>query len=102
MTVKIVTDSVADLPPQVAKELGITVVPLIVRFGAELYRDGVDLTAEQFFDKLARSKFLPVTSLPSPITFAETYDKLAEEADEILVITLAAKLSGTYEIAVKA
>jgi DegV family protein with EDD domain len=99
MTVKIVTDSVADLPPQVVKELGITVVPLVVRFGAELYRDGIDLTAEQFFNKLVRSKFLPVTSLPSPATFAEMYDKLAEETDEILVITLTAKLSGTHEIA---
>lgn len=99
MTVKIVTDSVADLPPQVVKELGITVIPLIVRFGAELYRDGIDLTAEQFFNKLVRSKFLPVTSLPSPATFADVYDRLAEETDEILVITLTAKLSGTHEIA---
>jgi len=99
MTVKIVTDSVADLPPQVVKELGITVVPLIVRFGTELYRDGIDLTAEQFFDKLVRSKFLPVTSLPSPGTFAEVYDRLAEETDEILVITVTAKLSGTHGVA---
>jgi len=99
MTVKIVTDSVADLPPQVVKELGITVIPLIVRFGAELYRDGIDLTAEQFFSKLVHSKFLPVTSLPSPAIFADVYDRLAEETDEIVVITLTAKLSGTHEIA---
>jgi hypothetical protein len=56
MTVKIVTDSVSDLPPQVVKELGITVVPLNVRFGTDVYRDGVDLTTEQFFDKLVHSK----------------------------------------------
>jgi DegV family protein with EDD domain len=99
MTIKIVTDSVADLPPQVAKELGITVVPLVVRFGTELYRDGTDLTAEQFFDKLVHCKFLPVTSMPSPATFAEVYDRLAEETDEILVITLTAKLSGTHGVA---
>ena len=101
MTVRIVTDSVADLPPQVAKELRITVVPLNVRFGTQVYRDGVDLTADQFFDKLAQSKALPVTSVPSPGTFAETYDKLAEETDEILVITLTSKLSGTYEVALQ-
>ena len=101
MTVKIVTDSVADLPPQVAKELGIAVVPLNVRFGSEVYRDGIDLTAEQFYDRLVHSETLPVTSVPSPGAFAEAYDRLAEETDEILVITLTSKLSGTHEVAVQ-
>ena len=101
MTVKIVADSVSDLPSQVAEELGITVVPLNVRFGEEVYRDGIDLTAEQFYDKLRYSKILPVTSVPSPATFAEAYDKLAKETDEILVITLTSKLSGTYEVALQ-
>ena len=99
MPVKVVTDSVADLPPQVVKELGITVIPLNVRFGEEVYRDGIDLTSEQFYQKLTTSKILPVTSVPSPGAFAEAYDKLAEETDEILVIALSAKLSGTYEVA---
>jgi len=101
MTVKIVTDSISDLPPQVVQELGITVVPLNVRFGADVYRDGVDLTAEQFYDKLVDSKTLPVTSVPPPGTFAEAYDKLADETDEILVITLTSKLSGTHEVALQ-
>ena len=99
MTVRIVTDSVADLPPQVVKELGITIIPLNVRFGEEVYRDGIDLTSEQFYQKLTTSKILPVTSVPSPGTFAEAYDKLAEETDEILAIILSSKLSGTYEVA---
>ena len=101
MTVKIVTDSVSDLPPEVADKLGITVVPLIVRFGTEVYRDGIDLTSEQFYDKLVNSKTLPATSVPSPSAFAEIYDKLAEETDEILVITLTSKLSATYEVALQ-
>jgi len=101
VTVKIVTDSVADLPPQVVSELGITVVPLNVRFGTEVYRDGVDLTAEQFYDRLMHSQTLPVTSVPSPGTFAEAYDKLTEETDEILAIIVSAKLSGTYEVALQ-
>jgi len=101
MTVKIVTDSVADLPSQVVNELGITVIPLNVRFGTEVYRDGVDLTAEQFYDRLVHGKVLPVTSVPSPRTFAEVYDKLAEETDEILAIILSSKLSGTYEVALQ-
>jgi len=101
MAVKIVTDSVADLPSQVVEELAITVIPLHVRFGTEVYRDGVDLTAEQFYDKLKHSEILPVTSVPSPGSFAEAYDKLAEETDEILAIIVSAKLSGTYEVALQ-
>jgi len=101
MTVRIVTDSVADLPVQVIDEFGITVVPLHVRFGDEVYRDGVDLTAEQFYDKLKYNEILPVTSVPSPGSFAEAYDKLAEETDEILAIIVSAKLSGTYEVALQ-
>jgi len=101
MTVKIVTDSVADLPPEVANKLGITVVPLNVRFGTEVYRDGIDLTTEQFYEKLVVSETLPTTSVPSPATFAEIYDKLAEETDEILAIILSSKLSATHEVALQ-
>ena len=101
MAVRIVTDSVADLSSQVVSELAITIVPLNVRFGTEVYRDGIDLTAERFYDRLVHGKTLPVTSVPSPGTFAEAYDKLAEETDEILAIIVSAKLSGTYEVALQ-
>jgi DegV family protein with EDD domain len=101
MSVKVVTDSVADLPPKVVQELGITVIPLNVRFGEKVYRDGIDLTTEQFYQKLTSSKVFPVTSVPSPATFAAAYEKLAGEADEILVIMLSSKLSATYEVAVQ-
>jgi DegV family protein with EDD domain len=101
MTVKIVTDTVADLPSGVIKELGITVIPILVRFGEQVYRDGIDLTSDQFYEKLKESKALPVTSVPSPGTFAEAYDRLAEETNEILAITVSSKLSGTYEVALQ-
>ncbi len=101
MPVKVVTDSVADLPPQVVDELGITVIPLNVRFGEKVYRDGIDLTTEQFYQELTRSKIFPVTSVPSPVTFADAYDKLAEETDEILAIMLSSRLSATREVAVQ-
>ncbi len=98
-TIKIVTDSISDLPLQLAQELGITIVPLNVRFGSEVFRDGVDLTTEQFYERLRHSLVLPVTSVPSPGAFATAYDKVAEEADEIMVITVTSRLSGTYEVA---
>ena len=101
MTVKIVTDSAADLPSEVVKELGITVIPILVRWGEKIYRDGIDLTAEQFYERLKHDKIPPTTSVPSPGTFAEAYDKLAQETDEILAIILSSKLSGTYEVALQ-
>ena len=96
MTVKIVTDSTSDLNPQIAGDLGITVVPLYINFGKESYRDGVDLTTEEFYRKLASSKTLPTTAVPGPAIFAEVYDKLAQETNEIVVIALASKLSSAY------
>ncbi len=101
MTVKIVTDSVADLPSHVVKGLGITVIPIVIRWGEQLYRDGIDLTPQQFYERLKSSKIPPSTSVPSPGTFAETYDRLAEETDEVLAIILSAKLSGTYNVALQ-
>jgi DegV family protein with EDD domain len=75
------------------------VVPLNVRFGNEIYRDGIDITIDQFYERLKREKALPVTSVPSPATFADAYDKLAAETDEILAVILSARLSGTYDVA---
>jgi len=99
MSIKVVTDSVSDIPPEIAIELGITVVPLFVHFGAETYRDRIDLAPEEFYHKLIHSKIVPTTAAPSPGSFAEVYDKLAEEADDILVITLG--FGATYGNAVK-
>jgi len=100
--VAIVTDSVADLPPQVAEEFGITVVPLVVRFGTDLYRDGLDLSPDQFYEKLKSSKALPATSVPPPAAFTDAYNKLAEKTNGIVVISLTSKLSATYQAALEA
>jgi DegV family protein with EDD domain len=100
MVVRIVTDSTADLPAEVASELGITVVPLTVFFGEEAYLDGVELDNAGFYQKLAASKDLPRTSQPSPAAFQEAYQRLIDEgASAILSIHLSSKLSGTYQSA---
>ena len=102
MVVKIVTDSISDLPPEVVKELNIAVVPIVVNFGDKTYRDGIDLTPEQFYEKLKTTEVFPHTSVPSPGVFAEVYDSLAEKTDQILVITVSSRLSGTYQVALQA
>jgi DegV family protein with EDD domain len=101
MSVKIITDSVADIPVGVITELGISVIPVLLRFGEEIFRDGIDITTDQFYKKLVKSKVMPTTSVPSMDMFARTYARLAEETDEILVIMLSSKLSGLYNAAVQ-
>ncbi len=101
MTVKIVTDSTSDISPQVAQELGITVVPLYVHFGDDVYRDGVDLSPTEFYQKLTNSKVMPTTSTISPGQFTELCDELSEQNDEILAIMISSKLSATYDAAVQ-
>jgi len=97
--VKLVTDSVSDLPPEVVKELEITVIPLHVHFGQETYRDRVDLSSEDFYQKLENSSTLPSTSAPSPGFFAEVFDDLAMKCNEILGVFVSRKLSATYDAA---
>jgi len=97
MAVKVITDSLGDIPSAVAEELGITVIPINVIFGTEVFRDGVDLTTEQFYDKLVRSKIFPATTIPPLNTYIELFNKAAKETDEILVITISSKLSNAYE-----
>lgn len=100
MVVRIVTDSTADLPPEVAERLGIIVVPLVVMFGDEMLQDGIDITSEKFFKRLAREQQLPTTSQPSSGTFRAAYEALRDAgATEILSIHVSGKLSRTVESA---
>lgn len=97
--VRIVTESTADIPPKVAEALGIAVVPSYVVFGTETYRDGVELSKEQFYQKLAETEHIPTTATPPPGVYEEVYRRLAEETDEIVSIHLAARLSGLHNVA---
>ena len=99
--VKLVTDSVSDIPPELVKDLGITVIPLHVQFGSETYKDRVDLTPEEFYHKLENSSTLPTTSAPAPGLFAEVFDNLAIKHSQILGVFVSRKLSATYDVAVQ-
>ncbi len=102
MTVKIVTDTLSDITDDVVKEWGLTVVPLYVRFGKQMYRDRVEITSEDFYRRLVNEPVLPSTTQPTPNDFSEVYNKLAQETDEILVVVVSSKLSGTYQSAAQA
>ncbi len=102
MTVKIVTDSLSDIVDDVSGELGITVVPLYVRFGEKVLRDRVEITTDEFYHRLVHDEILPTTTQPSPGDFLDVFNKLAKETDEILVIVVSSKLSGTYQSALQA
>jgi DegV family protein with EDD domain len=102
MTVKIIADSLGDIPADLAKKLDITIIPIHVLFGTQSFLDGVDLTTEQFYSKLVESKKLPTTAVPPLGSFIEIYDRVAKKGDEIIVLTISHKLSGTYQTAAKA
>ena len=97
--VKFIIDSAADVLPCECERLGVTHVPLKVLFGSAEYRDGVDLTHEAFYEKLAESDVLPTTSQVSPAEFADALQPLVAAGHEVVVITLSGKLSGTYQSA---
>lgn len=100
MATRIVTDSTCDLPEEVADDLGITVVPLYINVGQESYLDGVDMSRQEFYEKLPHFDHHPQTASPGPEMFRETYERLADEgAEKILSIHISASLSGTLNTA---
>ena len=99
MTVGVVTDSCSDIPRDEAKRLGITVVPAYLRFGNEVYRDGVDIDSDEFYRKLATSQVHPSTAAPSPGDFAKVYEEAGRETSEIVSIHVTRKHSAVYDAA---
>jgi len=99
MALIIVTDNTADLPPELAEQLAIAVVPLTVRFGEKSYRDGKDITPDEFYQKLTHEPGLPVTAAPGPGVFTQLYQELLSQGHQVLSIHLSGKLSATYNSA---
>ena len=98
---RIVTDSTADIPESVRKQLGIEMVPLKVHFGDETYLDSVTLHSVEFYEKLKQSSSLPTSSQPSPVDFLDVYKRiLAEDPDaHIVSIHISSAMSGTLQSA---
>lgn len=97
MSIRFILDSTADMPEEFKQKF--TIIPLAVTFGTDAYSDGVSITNQEFYEKLVESDVLPTTSQPTPAAFAEAYQEAIGAGDEVIVLTLSSKLSGTYQSA---
>jgi DegV family protein with EDD domain len=102
IAVKIVTDSGSDLSTEIVKALGITIVPVYIYFGDKAYRDGVDISADELYQRVLKGPVHPTTTQPMPSDFANVYQELSRETDAIVSIHLSARTSGTYNAALQA
>ena len=99
MAIKFIVDAGSDLTQAQAQALGVTLIPMTIRFGEEEFRSGVDITNEEFYDKLATAKVLPTTSQPTPYDFEQVYQQVKDAGDEAIVLCVSSALSGTYQSA---
>jgi DegV family protein with EDD domain len=100
--VKIVTDSTADIPPTLLRELDIEIVPMYINVGDEIYRDGPDLDNEQYYRLLHTNPSPPTTSAPPTIVFEQTYRRLAHTHDAVISIHVSGHLSTAFKAAAQA
>lgn len=96
MTVAIITDSVACLPPDLARQLNITVIPLEIVYKGRVYRDGVDLSPAQFYDILRQADTLPTTTAPPPQVYLAEYERIASDGNDILVVCPSKQLTHVF------
>ncbi len=97
--IQIVTDSSSDISQEKAERLNLIVMPLTVRFGEDVYKSGIDITNEEYYQKLVNAKELPSTAQVNPFEFEEKYRELLDRGDEIISIHLSGELSGTCQSA---
>lgn len=99
MAVQLIIDSASDLTLEEAKALGVKLIPIPINFGEQEYLSGVNITQEEFYNKLASCKELPTTSQPAPYEFEKAFQEVKEAGDEAVVLCISSALSGTYQSA---
>ncbi|HNV34848.1 MAG TPA: DegV family protein [Bacillota bacterium] len=97
--IALVTDSLSDLIPEIMEKYKVTVVPINIHFGSESFKDRVDITDEEFFERLRTSETMPKTSQPTPNDFEQVYKELLKEHDHVISLHISNKLSGTVQSA---
>lgn len=99
MNIKIITDSASDITQDEAKKMGITVIPLTTCFDTEEFLDGINITKNEFFEKLVETDVSPTTSQIPPARYEDAFNEIIEEGTKIICITLSSKLSGCFQSA---
>ena len=102
MTVRIMTDSAADITPDLIKKYNLSLVPTVIRFGDEIYYEGIDIDLEQYYEKFFTSKVYPQTANPTLYHQYELFEKLGNEADEVINIVISSGISGSFNTAINA
>lgn len=100
--VAIITDSTAYLPQEIVDDLGLTIVPLTLHWDGESYRDGVDIRAEEFYERLAHSESIPTTSQTTVGEFVKVFQSLLDQDYAVLALPISSGISGTVESAFQA
>lgn len=100
--IQVVTDSTADIPPELVKAAGIWVVPCTIHFGTETYRDGIDLAGDAFYQKMREYPTLPKTAAPAPGEFLAAYRRARDAGHDVLSLHVSHKVSSTYNNALLA
>ena len=99
MAIRIIVDSSADMEEGYARAHDITIIPMTIAFGSEQYAEGVDLSREEFFERLVETDDLPRTSQIPPMVFKDLFQEAVDAGDEVVCITLSSHISGTYQSA---
>jgi DegV family protein with EDD domain len=103
MAIRIVADSTCDLPKELVEKYGISIIPMYINVGEKAYVDGIDLSRQEFYERLPELKPTPTTAAPGPDAFRQVYERLASEgATEVLSIHISVKLSAVLNIATQA
>lgn len=97
--IALVTDSLSDLIPEIKNRYNVTIVPISIHFGEETFKDRVDITDEEFFQRLRAADIMPKTSQPSPVEFEEVFRRLLKDHDHVISLHISIKLSGTVQSA---
>lgn len=99
MAIKIVVDSASDISYEEAEKMGLVFLPLTVTFGDEEYKDTIDISHDEFYDRLENGPILPKTSQVTPFQYEQAFEKIVENGDIAIAITIASSFSGTYSSA---
>jgi DegV family protein with EDD domain len=99
-SIALMTDSTCDIPEDLIQQYGITIIPELVIWGGQTFRDRIDISPQTFYERIEKDSVMPTTTLPTPVEFEKAYkDAIAQGAKEVVMFTVSAAMSGTFQAA---